>query len=126
MTETVTRYLGAVLFIAFTAYGVLGTLRVVRNASTPAGPRPWALFGAFELVGAVQVFGLFLPRPGADLKGGSIVAIAALCFCAYMQRLYFKTSASGHARFPRGPFYIGVVILLAIVVAAHFASPYLP
>jgi hypothetical protein len=126
MTETVCRYLGAVLFVAFTVYGYLGTVRVVRGAGAPAGPRPWALFAVFTLVEAVQVYGLFLPRPGADVKGGAIVAIAALCFCAYMQRLYFQTGATGRATFPRRPFYIGVVILLAVVLAAHFASPSLP
>jgi hypothetical protein len=126
MTEIVCRYLGVVLFLAFSAYGLIGTLRVVRHANAPTGPRPWALFAVFELVEAVQVYGLFLPRPGADIRGGAIVAVAALCFCAYMQRLYFQTGATGQATFPRGPFYIGIVILLGIVLASHFLSPYLP
>ena len=126
MTEVICRYVGIVCFVAFTVYGVIGTLRAVRAAEAPLGPRPWALFAVFALVEAVQVYGLVAPRPGADVRGGAIVAVAALFFCVYLQRLYFVSVRNGQAAFPRAPFYIGIVILLGIVLAAHLASPYLP
>src|SRR5665213_2935658 len=112
MTEVICRYVGIVCFVAFTVYGVIGTLRAVRAAEAPLGPRPWALFAVFELVAAVQVYGLVAPRPGADVRGGAVVAVAALCFCIYLQRLYFVSLRNGQAGFPRAPFYVGVVILL--------------
>jgi hypothetical protein len=78
------------------------------------------------MVEAVQVYGLLAPRPGADVRGGAIVALAAIFFCGYLQRLYFVSVAKGQTTFPRLPFYLGIAILLAIVIAAHMASPYLP
>lgn len=126
MTELVCRYAGTACFIAFTTYGFIGTRRVVRTSQVPLGPRPWALFAVFTVVEAVQVYGLLAPRPGADVRGGAIVAVAALVFCAYLQRLYFVSVGKGQTGFPRARFYIGVVILLAVVLAAHAASPYLP
>jgi hypothetical protein len=126
MTEVICRDVGVVAFIVFAAYGLLGTLNLVRTASAPPGPRPWALFALFTVVEAVQVYALIAPHPGTDVRGGSIVAVAALIFCAYLQRLYFVSVRKGQTTFPRGPFYIGIVILLAIVLAAHTASPYLP
>jgi hypothetical protein len=123
MTELIARYAGTALFALFAAYGVIGTVRVVR---TVAGPRPWALCALFLMLEAVQVYGLWIPRPDADVRGGAVVAIAALCFCGYLQRLYFIAVRSGQAAFPRRPFYIGIVILLAVVLAAHVAEPYLP
>jgi hypothetical protein len=126
MTEIICRYLGIACFIAFTAYGLVGTLRVVRTATTALGPRPWALFGVFELVEAVQVFGLISPRPGADVRGGSIIAVAVIVFCVYLQRLYFESARKAQRTFPRAPFYIGIVVLLVITLAAHLASPALP
>jgi hypothetical protein len=126
MTETICRYLGSVCFVIFSAYGLIGTLRVVRTAATPLGPRPWALFAVFEALEAVQVYGLVIPRPGVDVRGGAVVAIAALIFCVYLQRLYFVSVRDKQSTFPRAPFYIGIVALLVIVLAAHMASPYLP
>jgi hypothetical protein len=126
MTEVICRDIGVVAFIVFAAYGLFGTLNLVRTATSPAGPRPWALFAVFTLVEAVQVYGLLAPRPGADVRGGAVVAVAALVFCAYLQRLYFVSVGKGETTFPRAPFYIGIAILLAIVIAAHMASPYLP
>jgi hypothetical protein len=126
MTELICRYVGIVCFVAFTAYGAIGTLRAVRTSEAPLGPRPWALFAVFELVEAVQVYGLLAPRPGADVRGGAIVAVAALFFCVYLQHLYFVSLRNGRAAFPRAPFYIGVAILLGIVLVAHVASPHLP
>jgi hypothetical protein len=126
MTEIVCRDIGVVAFIVFAGYGLTGTLNVIRSATAPLGPRPWALFALFTLIEAVQVYGLLAPRPGADIRGGAVVAIAALVFCAYLQRLYFVSVRKGLTTFPRMQFYIGIVILLAIVLAAHVASPYLP
>jgi len=40
--------------------------------------------------------------------------------------LYFVSVAKGQTTFPRLPFYLGIAILLAIVIAAHMASPYCP
>jgi hypothetical protein len=126
MTESVCRYIGIICFIVFSVYGLTGTLRVIRTAATPLGPRPWALFSVFEVLEAVQVFGLVIPRPGADVRGGSIVALAVLIFCVYLQRLYFVSARDRRSTFPCAPFYIGIVALLVIVLAAHMASPYLP
>ncbi len=123
MTELIARYAGTALFAAFAAYGLIGTSRVVRTVS---GPRPWALCALFVMLEAVQVYGLWIPRAGADVRGGAVVAIAALCFCGYLQYLYFAAVRTGQATFPRRPFYIGILILLAIVLAAHVAEPYLP
>jgi|GEM_PF-2932599 hypothetical protein len=126
MTELVCRYIGIVCFIVFSVYGLMGTLRVVRTAVTPLGPRPWALFAVFEVLEAVQVYGLAAPRPGADARGGAVVALAVLVFCVYLQRLYFVSVRDKLSTFPRAPFYIGIVALLVVVLAAHMASPYLP
>jgi hypothetical protein len=126
VTEVVCRYAGIACFIVFSIYGLMGTLRVVRTAVAPLGPRPWALFGVFEVLEAVQVFGLVVPRPGADVRGGAIVALAVLGFCVYLQRLYFVSVRDKLTTFPRAPFNIGIVGLLLIVLAAHFATPYLP
>jgi hypothetical protein len=123
MTESIARYAGSALFVLFALYGLIGTVRVARGVS---GPRPWALCALFLMLEAVQVYGLWIPRPDADVRGGAVVAVAALCFCGYLQRLYFTTVRKGQATFPRAPFYIGIVILLAIVLAAHLAEPYLP
>jgi hypothetical protein len=126
MTELICRYAGIAAFLVFAAYGLTGTLNLIRTAPVPPGPRPWALFTLFTLVEAVQVYGLIVPRPGTDARGGAVVALTALCFCAYLQRLYFVSVAKGQTTFPRAPFYIGIAILLAVVFAAHAASPYLP
>jgi hypothetical protein len=126
MTAIVCRDIGIVCFIVFSIYGLMGTLRVVRTAVTPLGPRPWALFGVFEALEAVQVYGLAVPRPGADVRGGAIVALAVLIFCVYLQRLYFVSVRDKLTTFPRAPFYIGIVALLVLVLAAHMATPYLP
>jgi hypothetical protein len=123
MTELICRDLGIVLFAVFAIYGLTGTVQIAR---TTPGPRPWALFALFFMLEAVQLYGLLLPRPGADVRGGAVVAIAALCFCGYLQYLYFKTARGGATTFPRAPFYIGVVVLLVIVLIAHVAEPYLP
>jgi hypothetical protein len=123
MTELIARYAGSALFVAFAAYGLIGTQRVVRTVS---GPRPWALCALFIMLEAVQVYGLWIPRPDADVRGGAVVAIAALCFCGYLQYLYFTAVRNGQPTFPRRPFYIGILILLAVVFAAHVAEPYLP
>jgi hypothetical protein len=125
VTELTCRYIGVAAFIVFSAYGLVGTLRVVRTA-VALGPRPWALFAVFELVEAAQLYGLLIPRPGVDVRGGAIVAVAALLFCFYLQRLYFVSVRNGQSMFPRAPFYVGVVVLLVIVLAAHVAEPYLP
>ena len=93
---------------------------------TVAGPRPWALCALFIMLEAVQVYGLWIPRPDADVRGGAVVAIAALCFCGYLQYLYFAAVRDGRPTFPRRRFYIGILILLAIVLAAHQLEPYLP
>jgi len=126
MTELICRDAGIVLFIVFTAYGFSGTLGVLRASSAPLGPRPWALFAVFELVEAVQVYGLVAPRPGADVRGGAVIAVAALIFCAYLQRLYFASARAGQRAFPRRPFYLGALVLLVVAFAAHLASPHLP
>jgi hypothetical protein len=123
MTELIARYAGIALFAIFAAYGLIGTVRVTR---TVAGPRPWALCALFVMLEAVQVYGLLIPRPDADVRGGAVVAIAALCFCGYLQHLYFTAVRNGQTTFPRRPFYIGIVILLAIVLGAHVTEPYLP
>ncbi len=93
------RYAGSVLFVAFAAYGLIGTQRVVR---TVTGPRPWALCALFVMLEAVQVYGLWIPRPDADVRGGAVVAIAALCFCGYLQYLYFAAVAAVNQRFHAG------------------------
>jgi hypothetical protein len=67
-----------------------------------------------------------VPRPGADVRGGAIVALAVLIFCVYLQRLYFVSVRDKLTTFPRAPFYIGIVALLVLVLAAHMATPYLP
>jgi hypothetical protein len=126
MTELIARYVGIACFVIFSAYGLIGTLRVVRTTAKPLGPRPWALFTIFEVVEAVQVYGLMIPRAGADVRAGAVLAVAALCFCAYLQRLYFVSARNGRTTFPRLPFYAGVVVLLVIALAAHLAGPYLP
>jgi hypothetical protein len=123
MTELIARYAGTALFAAFAAYGLIGTVRVVRTVS---GPRPWALCALFLILEAVQVYGLWIPRPDADVRGGAVVAVAALCFCGFLQQLYFTTVRKSQATFPRAPFYIGIAILLAVVLAAHAVEPYLP
>jgi hypothetical protein len=129
VTATVARELGLLCLIGFTAYGLIGTLRLTRTAGVPLGPRPWALFVVFVVLEAVQVYGLLanpVPRPDADVRAGAVIALAVLCFCGYLQRLYFVSVREGQRTFPRAPFYIGVVILLALVLAAHVAGPYLP
>ena len=126
MTELICRDIGVVCFILFASYGLIGTLTLVRAAATPPGPRPWALFALFLMLEAVQVYGLVAPRPGTEVRSGAIVAVAALFFCGYLQRLYFLSVRNGRSTFPRAAFYIGVVILLGIVLAAHAAGPYLP
>lgn len=123
MTATVSQHIAVVLFGVLVAYGLIGTSAVARAVK---GPRPWALFAIFTLLEAVQVYGLFAPRPDADIRWGAIVAIAVLCFCGYLQYLYFATVRSGARAFPRVAFYISVAILLVIVLAARLASPYLP
>jgi hypothetical protein len=122
MTELIARYAGTALFAIFAAYGLIGTVRVTR---TVTGPRPWALCTLFVMLEAVQVYGLWIPRPDADVRGGSVVAVAALCFCGYLQYLYFTAVRKGQATFPRKPFYIGILVLLAVLLAAHFVEPYL-
>lgn len=123
MTATVSQHVAVVLFGVLVAYGLIGTSNVMR---TTKGPRPWALFAIFTLLEGVQVYGLFAPRPEADVRWGALVAIAVLCFCGYLQYLYFATVRSGATAFPRVAFYLSVGILLAVVVAARFAEPYLP
>jgi len=123
VTQLIARYAGIALFAVFAAYGLIGTARVARGVS---GPRPWALCALFLLLEAVQIYGLWIPRPDADVRGGAVVALAALCFCGYLQHLYFTTVRKGQATFPRAPFYIGIVALLVLVLAAHMATPYLP
>jgi hypothetical protein len=123
MTATVSQHVAVVLFGVLVAYGLIGTASTVRSVK---GPRPWALFAIFTLLEGVQVYGLFAPRPNADIAWGAIVAIAVLCFCGYLQYLYFATIRSGATSFPRAAFYTSVAILLAIVIAARLASPYLP
>jgi hypothetical protein len=126
MTTLICRDAGIVLFVLFSGYGLMGTLRIVRAVN---GPRPWALFAFFELIEAVQVYGL-LAGPSArseeDLRFAAVVCIATLCFCAYLQRLYFTTVQSGHRGFPRPAFYTGLLVFIAIVAAAHYAAPVLP
>jgi hypothetical protein len=123
MTAAVLQHVAVVFFGVLVAYGLIGTTAAARTAK---GPRPWALFLVFTLLEGVQVYGLFAPRPDADVRWGAIVAIAVLCFCGYLQYLYFATVRSGARAFPRVAFYISVAILLAVVVAARFAAPYLP
>ncbi len=129
MTATVCRNLGLLCLIGFTAYGLIGTLRIIRTTTVPLGPRPWALFIAFVLIEAVQVYALLanpVPLSEPEVKSRAVIALAVLCFCGYLQRLYFVSVRSGRRTFPRGPFYIGIVVLLGIVLAAHLAGPYLP
>ena len=123
MTATVSQHVAVVLFGVLVAYGLIGTAGAAR---TMKGPRPWALFAIFTLIEGVQVYGLFAPRPESDVRWAAVVAIAVLCFCGYLQYLYFATVRAGKSTFPRVAFYTSVAILLAIVVAARFASPYLP
>jgi hypothetical protein len=123
MTAAVSQHVAVVLFGVFVAFGLIGTAGIVRIAQ---GPRPWALFFLLTLLEAVQVYGLFAPRPDADVRWGSLVAILVLCFCGYLQTLYFVTVRKGATTFPRTPFYISVAILLVLVLAARLASPYLP
>lgn len=126
MTELVCRNLGVVLFVAVVAYGLMGTLRTARIAP---GPRIWALFGLFTLLEAVQVYALVAgpsQRPQADVRAGAVVCVAALCFCAFLQRLYLVSAASGGSAFPRRQFYAAAAIFVAIVIAARYAAPILP
>jgi hypothetical protein len=123
MTATVSQHVAVVFFGVLVAYGLIGTSAVMR---TTKGPRPWALFAIFTLLEGVQVYGLYVPRPDADLRWGSVVAIAVLCFCGYLQYLYFATVRSGVTAFPRVAFYLSVGILLAVVIAARLAAPDLP
>jgi hypothetical protein len=128
MTELICRILGIVCFVFFVSYGLVGTRKLVASTTLPLGPRPWALFAVFTLLEAVQVYGLIAApasRPPADIRAGDVVAVAALFFCGYLQRLYF-VSAHNNSAFPRAPFYGAVAVLLAVVVAAHFAAPALP
>ena len=62
----------------------------------------------------------------ADGTAAPIVALATLCFCVYLQRLYFVSVRQGYRTFPRAPFYLGVAVLLAIVLVAYVVSPHLP
>ena len=126
MTLAVSRDVGVVLFVLFSAYGLVGTLRV---APLTPGPRPWALFGVFEMIEAVQVYALLAgpsPRPEADVRSAAVVCVAALCFCAYLQRLFFVMALSGGRGFPRAPFYTGLAIFVVVVIAARYAAPILP
>jgi hypothetical protein len=126
MTQFVCRNVGIVLFVAFTVYGFLGTRRVARGSN---GPRPWALFALFELIEAVQVYALIAgpsPRPIADVRSGAIVCVAALCFCAFLQRLYLVSAAGGGSVFPRRLFYASTAVFIAVVIAARYAAPVLP
>jgi hypothetical protein len=126
MTAIVCRDVGAVLFALFTVYGFIGTVRV---APLSPGPRPWAIFVMFELIEAVQVYALFAgpsPRPEADVRSAAVVCVAALCFCAYLQRLFFVTVRSGRRGFPRAQFYTTLVIFIAVVLAARYTAPLLP
>lgn len=126
MTEIVCRYAGAVLFVLFSAYGLIGTLRV---APLQPGPRPWALFGLFEMIEAVQVYALLAgpsQRPEPDVRSAAVVCVAALCFCAYLQRLFFVMARNGARGFPRVPFYTALAIFVAVVIAARYAAPVLP
>jgi hypothetical protein len=126
MTEVVCRVIGIILFVVFTSYGVTGTIRVARTA---VGPRPWALFAVFEMIEAVQVYALVAgpsERPEADVRSAAVVCVAALCFCAYLQRLFFITAANPQTGFPRRPFYAGLAAFIAALVAAHYAAPVLP
>ncbi len=127
MTQIVCRDLGVVLFVAFSVYGLLGTMRAVRLMP---GPRTWALFALLELVEAVQVYALFASpsgRPEADIRSGAVIGVAALCYCAFLQRLYFvSVAAVGGTSFPRRTFYIASAVFLALVLALRYAAPLLP
>jgi hypothetical protein len=126
MTEVVCRDVGVALFILFSAYGLIGTIRV---APLTPGPRPWALFGVLEMIEAVQVYALVAgpsARPEADVRAAAVVGLAALCFCAYLQRLFFIMARSGNRGFPRAPFYTALAVFIAVLFAAHFAAPILP
>jgi hypothetical protein len=126
MTEVVSRDVGVALFILFSAYGLIGTLRV---APLNPGPRPWALFAVLETIEAVQVYALVAgpsPRPEADVRAAALVSLAALCFCAYLQRLFFVMARTGNRSFPRGRFYTALAVFIAVLFAAHFAAPILP
>lgn len=123
MTAAVAQHVAVVFYGVLVAYGLIGTSSVARTAK---GPRPWALFAIFTLLEGVQVYGLFAARPETDARWGAITAIAVLCFCGYLQYLYFATVRSGATTFPRVAFYTSLAVLLAIVIAARFAAPYLP
>lgn len=126
MTQVICRDLGVVLFAAFTIYGLLGTIRTARVVP---GPRTWALFALFELIEAVQVYALVAgpaPRPEAEIRSGALIAVAALCYCAFLQRLYFVSAAAGGNAFPRRTFYGSSAVFLAIVLAIRYAAPLLP
>ncbi|HEV8022060.1 MAG TPA: hypothetical protein VGP41_12390 [Candidatus Lustribacter sp.] len=123
MTAAVSQHIAVVLFGVLVAFGLIGTAGIVRLTQ---GPRPWALFLLLTMLEGVQVYGLFAPRPDADVRWGSLVAIAVLCFCGYLQALYFVTVRKGVTTFPRAAFYISVAVLLVLVLAARLASPYLP
>ena len=122
MTATVSQHVAVVLYGVLVAYGLIGTAAVMR---TVTGPRPWALFAIFTVLEGVQVYGLFVPRPDSDVRWAAIVAIAILCF-GYLQDPYFATVRSATTAFPRSAFYTSIAILLAIVIAARLAAPYLP
>ena len=123
MTAAVAQHVAVVLFGILVAYGLIGTVEAARTAT---GPRPWALFAIFTVLEGVQVYGLYAPRPEADVRWSAVVAIAVLCFCGYLQYLYFATVRKGATAFPRVAFYISVAILLTAVLAARLAAPYLP
>jgi len=126
MTEVVCRVIGIILFVVFTIYGVTGTIRTARTAQ---GPRPWALFAVFEMIEAVQVYALVAgpsSRPEPDVRSAAVVCVAALCFCAYLQRLFFITAAQPQTGFPRRPFYAGLAVFIAVLLAVHYAAPVLP
>jgi hypothetical protein len=126
MTQVICRDLGVVLFAGFTVYGLMGTIRVAR---TVPGPRTWALFGLFELIEAVQVYALIAgpsSRPEADIRSGAVICVAALCYCAFLQRLYLVSAASGGTVFPRRTFYASSAAFIAVVVAIRYAAPMLP
>jgi hypothetical protein len=129
LTEVICRDVGVVCFVLFSLYGLIGTMRVLRTSGAPPGPRPWALFAVFEMLEAVQVYGLLAepaPRPEADIRSGAVVAVAALCFCAYLQRLYFVSVRNERRGFPRREFYTAGAIFIVLVIAVHEAGPYLP
>jgi hypothetical protein len=78
MTELVSRDIGVALFVLFSAYGLIGTLRIGPLAP---GPRPWAVFAVLEMIEAVQVYALVAgpsPRPEADVRAAAVVSLGAL------------------------------------------------